>query len=487
MPANYLHGVETIDVTDGVRQVTTAKSATTGMVGTAPVHLLNAAYQAPNVPRLVLSSEDAASYAGPDIPGFTLPQALAAHLEQGAGVIAMINVFDPATHKRNMTSKSVTFAGGVVAFDTWSAGVDISDPRLVISVALISGETTYVRGTDYDLDDEGNLIALTGGAIGPTGSANMTAVIADPSLVTAADIIGEVDGDGERSGLQALIGVRPLFSFKPYAIAAPGFSSISGVAAAMQVVANSLLGMAIVDAPLGATFTEVLSSRGVSGPYNMQASDERVVYTYPYLKAYRSVTDKDELSPYSARFSGLMAAVDSAEGFWVSPSNHQILGITGMELPLTASITDPNSQVNMLNAQGVVTVFSGYGTGYRAWGNRSSAYPASTHPYNFIAIRKTADIIGDSIEQACLQFMDMGINNAYIDQVKNSVSEYINTLVGRGALVAGDCWYNPAQNPVTEVSAGHLVWAYSITPMFPCERMTFYRSIDLSALATLGQ
>ena len=44
-------------------------------------------------------------------------------------------------------------------------------------------------------------------------------------------------------------------------------------------------------------------------------------------------------------------------------------------LPIMAQIDDPNCEVNQLNAAGYVTVFNGYGTGLRLWGNRSARVP----------------------------------------------------------------------------------------------------------------
>ena len=37
MPASFLHGVETIEVTKGARTITTVKTAIVGLVGTAPI------------------------------------------------------------------------------------------------------------------------------------------------------------------------------------------------------------------------------------------------------------------------------------------------------------------------------------------------------------------------------------------------------------------------------------------------------------------
>ena len=68
MAANYLHGVETVEVERGPRPVRTVKSAVIGLIGTAPIGAVN-------VSTLTLSEKDAAAF-GPQLPGFTIPQAL---------------------------------------------------------------------------------------------------------------------------------------------------------------------------------------------------------------------------------------------------------------------------------------------------------------------------------------------------------------------------------------------------------------------------
>ena len=149
-------------------------------------------------------------------------------------------------------------------------------------------------------------------------------------------------------------------------------------------------------------------------------------------------------------------------------------------------INDPSSEVNTLNEAGVVTVFNSYGSGFRTWGNRSSAYPSSTHVTNFINIRRTADILHESVEYSMLQFIDFPIDDGLIDSINESVNAFIRTLIGRGALIDGKCSYNPDKNPVTEIANGHLVFDVEFMPPTPAERITFESFIDIELLKSLG-
>ncbi|AOJ73564.1 hypothetical protein WS81_29105 [Burkholderia sp. MSMB2040] len=83
---------------------------------------------------------------------------------------------------------------------------------------------------------------------------------------------------------------------------------------------------------------------------------------------YDAATNAERLEPLSSRAAGLRARVDLDKGYWWSSSNQQLVGVTGVERPLSAMIDDPRSEVNLLNEQGITTVFNSYGSGLRLWG-----------------------------------------------------------------------------------------------------------------------
>ncbi len=154
-------------------------------------------------------------------------------------------------------------------------------------------------------------------------------------------------------------------------------------------------------------------------------------------------------------------------------------------MAIYSSAFDPNSDVNNLNAAGIVTVFNAFGSGLRLWGNRSAEYTSSTYPDNFIPIRRTMDIVEESAELAMMQFLDRPLTSATIDRIVESVNSFLRTLVGRGALVGGQCSYNAAENPATQLAAGQLVLDITLMPP-PLERLTFGVSLNVNYLNSLG-
>ena len=305
--------------------------------------------------------------------------------------------------------------------------------------------------------------------------------------VRVADIIGKVDAVTEkRTGMKAFEDCYSMFGYYPKTIIAPVFCEESTVVTEINTICKKIRAIGIVDAPVGATVQDVIKGRGPQGEINFNISSERIVLCYPHLKVYDSETDTITLQPYSQRLAGVIAAKDVDKGYHWSPSNTEINGIVGLERQLTSMINDPTSEVNTLNEAGVLTVFNSYGSGFRTWGNRSSAYPASTFPTNFINVRRTADILHESVEYAMLDFMDFPIDNGLIDSICETVNQFIRTLIGRGALIDGKCTFNQDKNPTTELANGHLVFDIEFMPPTPAERITFESFIDIELLKSLG-
>lgn len=483
MPANFLHGVETIELMKGARPVRQVKTAVIGLVGTAPVHQLAAADRRVDEPFLVLSDTDAGRLAGPALPGYTIPQALDAIFDQGRGTVIVINVFDPAAHKTSVAGEAVVLGADGTA--------RLAHGDIVQAVVKSQdGATTHALGTDYTLDRiTGTLARAPTGAI-PAGAAlRVDYDHGDPSKVTPADIIGGVDVAGRRLGMQGFLNCYNLFGMFPKILIAPVYCTQRSVAVEMEALAaaSKCRGIALVDAPVGTTRDQAITGRGPAGAINFAFSSERVVLCYPHLKVYDTAADAVRLEPYSQRLAGVIAATDDEFGYWFSPSNKVIKGVVGAERDLSAMINDPTSDVNLLNEAGIVTVFNSFGTGLRSWGNRSSAWPASTAQGNFIQTRRTADMVHESLEYAMLQFIDRPINDALIDGIVETGNAFIRTLIGRGALTIGSrCEFNKGKNPPTELAAGHLTFDLIFCPPPPAERITFESFIDIQLLANLG-
>lgn len=470
MARNYLHGVETIEINDGARSISVVKSAVIGLVGIAPMGPVNQ-------PILVNSDLQAAAF-GKKVPGFSIPQSLDAIFKQGAGTVVVVNVFDPEKHAVEEAEEAHTLENGRTRLGY--------APVNIVTVLDAAGEATgYQPDIDYTIDDYGNFRVLSN-EIPQNASLKFTYKRLNESLIANADIIGEVNPltDG-RTGMKCFDLSFNLFGFTPKILIAPTFSQINAIAAEMISKAEKYRAIAYLDAPAGTTVAQAIAGRGPSGNINFNTSSKRAQLLYPMLKWYDPAVDADTHFPYSAFMAGVRAAVDNEEGFWVSSSNHEIKGITGAERNISAAISDADSQANQLNENGITTIFNTFGSGIRTWGNRSASFPTYTGPDNFIAVRRTADVIQESVEQACLQFMDQPVTQGWIDTVRESVNSFIRTLVQRGAIIDGVCKFIQEDNPPTELAAGHVTFYIDFMPPTPAERITFKSFINIEYLTSL--
>lgn len=470
MAANYLHGVETVEVETGARPIKTVKSAVIGLIGTAPMGPVEDI-------TLCISETNAAQF-GSQVSGFTIPQALDAIYDHGAGTVLVINVLDPAKHKTTVSNAAVTFD---------STGLAQLINPVVANLVLRKDEAAqpYVEGQDYTLDAQTGKITRVGSNIEISGTVLASYDFADPSKVTAADIIGSVNAAGNRTGMKLLNDTYNEFGFFAKILIAPAYCTQNSVTTELVALAEKLGAVTYIDAPVGTTFEQAISGRGPAGTINFNTSSDRVKLCYPHVKVYDANTNSERLEPLSQRAAGLRAKVDNEKGYWWSSSNQEISGITGVERQLSAMIDDPNCEVNLLNEQGITTVFNSYGSGLRLWGNRQAAWPSVTHMRNFENVRRTADVINESIRYFSTQFIDMPISQALIDALTESVNAYGRTLIGNGALLGFKCWYDAARNEETELAAGHLLLSYKFTPPPPLERLSYESEITSEYLVTL--
>jgi len=474
--ANYLHGVETIELNIGPRPISVVKSAVIALVGIAP--------EGPRQTLTLVQTQTDAAQFGAKLPGFNIPKALQAIQRQGAGTVIVVNVFNPTTHTEAVTETKIVTNGKFRLTDP-----QIIDAAASLELVLTDGAdepdtVTYVEGTDYTVNKFGDVTIIPGGAISEGDTVTCSYSRLDADAVANADIIGAIDPDTDvRTGFKLYEVMFNQFGFNPRIIIAPGYSQVKAISDEMITVANKYRGHAIIDGQF-ATPVNALAGRGnVTTPFG--TSSKRAILVFPALRAYDDYSQEDQNEPYSMFLAGVIAATDNTDGYWFSPSNREIRGITGLSMPITAAVNDPQTQANLLNEAGIVTLFNSFGTGLRTWGNRSAAFPTNTAPSNFIPVQRTADILHESLELAMLQFIDQPISPALIDAIRDSVNGFIRTLIQRGALIDGECTYDPAKNPNTQIAAGQLVFDIAFMPPTPAERITFESFIDINLLSNL--
>ena len=287
--------------------------------------------------------------------------------------------------------------------------------------------------------------------------------VADAAQSTAAqsNVIGGVNAEsGRNEGIQCFLDAGSAVKARPRILIAPGFSHQQAVAAELLSVAERLKAVCILDGP------NTTDAAAISYAENFGSA--RVFVVDPWVKVWDTATSVEVVQPASARVAGLIAKSDNERGFWWSPSNQEILGITGTARPIDFVMGDSNCAANHLNENNVATII--HQNGYRLWGNRT---PAADTKFAFLCVRRTADMVAESLLAAHLWAVDRGITRTYMEDVRDGVDMYLRHLQKVGAILGGSCWIDREINTAEQIMQGIVYWDYDFTPVYPAEHLTF--------------
>lgn len=305
-----------------------------------------------------------------------------------------------------------------------------------------------IEVTDQGQNYEQAAITLEGG--GGTG-AKAEAVLAEGKITS---IIVTSPGRGYTSAPDAKIegnGTGAAATAKVAATANP-------VVAEMLGIAERLRAVIIADGP-NSTDEAAIQYAGDFG-------SKRVYLVDPAVKVSRGETVVNE--PASSAVAGLIARIDYDKGFWWSPSNQIINGISGTARPIDFALGDRSSRANLLNEQNVATIIRE--NGYRLWGNRTLSDDLK---FAFLSVVRTADIINDSILRSHLWAVDRNITRTYFDDVSESVNAYLRELKALGAILGGRCYPDPDLNSPASITEGKVYFNIEFTPPYPAEHVIF--------------
>lgn len=333
---------------------------------------------------------------------------------------------------------------------------------------LVPGDEAMAAKLDTVGDGKGTLPAAMNGIFDQCGA--MVVVIRVPEgadeAATLSAVIGGVDaGSGQYTGIKALLGAQGIAKVTPKILCAPGFSHEAAAATELVAVADQLRGCVILDGP-NTTDADAITFRETMGSARAYVVD-------PWVKVWDTATSAEVIEPASARVAGVLAKSDTERGFWHSPSNRTVAGIIGTARPVDFTMGDANCRANHLNENEVATIIQE--DGFRLWGNRSCS---SDPKWAFLSVRRTADMINESLQKAHLWAVDRNITKTYVEDVTEGVGAYLRELQAKGAILGGDVWVDTTLNTPATVSKGECTFDFDFCPPFPCERPVFRSRIN---------
>lgn len=463
---NYNHGIST----DRDASIINVSTQTIGgiqvAIGTAPVNLLDNPAGAVNVPILVTSRNDVKSALGSctNYKDYTLMQTtLASFQAVGVAPVVMVNVLDPSK-KEHVTA----VAGEEFALTKGSTTVEI-EGILLDSVVVSSGETQAAIDTDYvaAFDANGHVIiaVTTDGALKDAASITVAYTKLNPEGVTVSDIIGGINEDGIRTGIELVDEVYSRYQMVPGIISAPKFSTDPAVAAALEAKAELAGDLTNAIAVIDVESKDTTRIDGVT-----DAKDKLGAFTrWDVLCWPKVITKGKEIYASAAVAALLQRACADNNNIPASPDNKAI-PIDGIVLEGGKEVHYTQKQVNnYLNANGIVSF--AYMGGWKCWGSNTAAYPEKTEPNNrFIKNVMIGNYLENRFKTEYLSQIGNNIDYKLIDSVVGDFNASLNALVP-AYLAGAEVIFDKNENPISELLKGHIRFGVRYADYTPLEWM----------------
>lgn len=285
------------------------------------------------------------------------------------------------------------------------------------------------------------------------------AKVEDAAEQTAA-IIGTVQNDGKRTGLQALLDGKSRFNAQPRLLVTPKHSATDAVGTALVALADKLRGIAIIDGP-NSTDEAAIAYAGNFGA-------KRAFMVDPGVRYWDNDAEATVDAPGSAWVAGLFAWTDSEYGFWASPSNKEFVGITGTSRPVEFLDGDDSCRANLLNNASIATIIRD--DGFRLWGNRTLS---SDPKWAFVTRVRTLDIVMDAILYGHKWAVDRAITATYVKDVTEGLQAFMRDLKNQGAIINFEVYADPELNTASQLEQGKVYWNIRFTDVPPAENPNF--------------
>jgi len=474
MADTYKHGAYGQIEAVGSRVPNASRSAIV-YIGTAPVHtvaLADGETYPVNRPVVVNNISEARQLFGysDDWAKYTLCEAMHVHLEnKGVAPLILINVLDPGKtgHKGTSGSISKTPENGRIIIP--SAGDIVLDSVVVKT----SGDspTTKIKGTDYAIayNAEKKTITITELASGSLGTAALaiTYDTVNAAGVTANDVIGASDGLGLNTGVFAVQNVYQVTGYIPSFLAAPGFSCIPSVHAALYQNSQKINGhwdaYMFVDLPLTDGSTVLTLDTAVT--YKNANG-----YTKPNETVYFPMAHGIDGAYYhisvlaAANFQELLIAQDGVP--YKSASNTDCAII---ESPYTSAsdagrIYDDNIINNKLNKNGIASA-AFVGGRWAIWGASSADYDQENG--DSINVAETNRImlfyVSNDFQHRRTRDIDKPMSKNDLQTIASEEQARLDALRKIGALIYGDVYLDASAVARSDIMNGDYAFSFNVT------------------------
>lgn len=308
--------------------------------------------------------------------------------------------------------------------------------------AELSNPVEQILGTGL----ESGSIGLSGGSDGSISSVN------------AGTFIGEDQGPGRRTGIQAYL-ENSIVSI----LAVPGITMPEVIVSLVSHCENTASRFAVLDMP------KDIADTGKLMEYREMIDSTYAAMYHPWIQNFDRASQKSGYFPPSGAVMGVYSRTDVARGVHKAPANETV-SCTGLNINFTKGEQD------ILNPAGVNLIRALPGQGIRIWGARTASSNAS---FKYVNVRRLFIFVEESIKANTSWVVFEPNDSTLWSRVRITVSSFLENLWRSGMLVGS----TPAESffveigPSTMTNAdimnGRLICNIGIAPSRPAEFVIF--------------
>ena len=277
--------------------------------------------------------------------------------------------------------------------------------------------------------------------------------------VTPDAFLGQDDGPGKRTGLQAF-----QENGNVSIMAIPGITAPEVQASLIAFCENKKSCFAILDVPM-----ELKKTNDVANFRDMYDSTYAAMY-HPWLEMYDAGSKRSAYFPPSGAMAGIYARTDVERGVHKAPANEVVRGCTGL------SCAYNEGEQDVLNPIGVNLIRSFTGRGIRVWGARTIS---SNGLWKYLNVRRLFIYVEESIKANTSWVVFEPNSTELWDRVTRTIETFLSTCWRDGALAGStpseaffvEC--GPTTMTQDDIDNGRLICQIGIAPVKPAEFVIF--------------
>jgi hypothetical protein len=278
------------------------------------------------------------------------------------------------------------------------------------------------------------------------------------NAVTAGTFIGEDNGPGNRTGIQAFIENDQVSM-----MAVPGITMPDVVVSLVSHCENLKSRFAVLDMPKELTKTKELIE------YREMIDSTYAAMYHPWIQTFDRSTQKAGYFPPSGAIMGVYARTDISRGVHKAPANETVMCSD-------LSVNYNKGEQDILNPAGVNLIRKLPGQGIRVWGARTAS---SNSAYKYVNVRRLFIYVEESIKANTNWVVFEPNDNTLWTRVNITISAFLETLWRSGMLAGAspDESYFVEIGPSTmtqdDIRNGRLICNIGIAPSRPAEFVIF--------------